>query len=190
VPAVPIDQQDSTYWAKAIGAARSGDLAAAQADVKLLAKCVEAREARARKEGYKVSGEKAADLREAQAWLGYRQGKAEEALKELRAAVDRQEGNGGEAVIIPAREKLADMLADMKRTSEALAEYETVLRLGAGRAAQAVGDSDVPGRGGSPGVDRSKDRFGEEVVAVGPRGRITAPKCRVWKTRRTKSASE
>jgi Tfp pilus assembly protein PilF len=149
VPAVPLDQQDSTYWAKAIGAARSGDLASAEADVKQLAKSVEEREARARKDGYEVSNEKATDLREAEAWLACKQGKTEEALQELRAAVARQEKNGGESVIIPAREMLADMLVETKRSSDALAEYEVVLKnapnrfdalLGAGRAAQAAGD--------------------------------------------------
>jgi hypothetical protein len=149
VPAAPLAQQDSTYWAKTIGAARSGDLTSAEADVKQLAKSVEERDARARKDGYDVANAKATDLREAQAWLAYKQGNAEEALQELRAAVDRQEKNGGESVIIPAREMLADMLMEMKRSSDALREYEVVLKnapnrfdalLGAGRAAQASGD--------------------------------------------------
>jgi hypothetical protein len=151
VPAVRQDQQDSAYWAKAIGAARSGDLAAAEADVEQLGKSVEEREARARKDGYEVSKEKATDLREAEAWLAYKQGKSEQALQELRAAVDHQEKNGGESVIIPAREMLADMLMELKRSSDALAEYHIVLKnapnrfdalLGAGRAAQASGDTD------------------------------------------------
>lgn len=150
VPDVVQDQKDSTYWAKAIGAARNGDLASAEEDLKELAKSVEEREARARKDGYPVSKEKATDLREAEAWLAYRQGKTEEALQELTAAVEHQEKSGGESVIIPAREMLADMLTEMNRSSESLAEYETVLKnapnrfdalLGAARAAKASGDS-------------------------------------------------
>jgi hypothetical protein len=149
VPAVQVDQQDSTHWARAIGAARSGDVATAEAAVKELAKSVEEREALARKRGNEVSTEKATDLREAEAWLAFAQGKTEAALEELRAAVARQEKNGGESVIIPAREMLADMLAELKRPSDALAEYRIVLKnapnrfdalLGAGRAAQASGD--------------------------------------------------
>jgi Tfp pilus assembly protein PilF len=152
VPEVRQDQKDSTYWAKAIGAARNGDAAAAESAVKELAKSVEEREARARKDGYEVSKERATDLREAEAWLVYKQGKTEEALQELRAAVEHQEKNGGEAVIIPAREMLADMLTEMKRSSEALSEYENVLKnapnrfdalLGAARAAKATGDAEV-----------------------------------------------
>jgi tetratricopeptide (TPR) repeat protein len=148
VPAVRQDQQDSAYWARAIGAARSGDVTAAEAAVKELTKSVEDREARARKSGYVISTEKATDLREAEAWLAYAQGKTEEALVELKAAVAHEEKNGGESVIIPAREMLADMLAELKRPPDALAEYKIVLKnapnrfdalLGAGRAAQAKG---------------------------------------------------
>jgi Tfp pilus assembly protein PilF len=151
-PGLRQDQKDSTYWAKAIGAARSGDAATAEAAVKELAKSVEEREARARKDGYEVEKEKATDLREAEAWLAYKQEKTEEALEELRAAVEHQEKNGGESVIIPAREMLADMLMEIGRTSQALTEYETVLKnapnrfdalLGAARAAKASGDTEV-----------------------------------------------
>jgi hypothetical protein len=150
VPAIRHDEQDSAYWGRAIGSARSGDVPGAQAAVQQLAKSVQEREERSRKDGYEVSNEKATDLREAEAWLAYAQGKTEEALNELRAAAAREEKNGGESVIIPAREMLADMLLEMKRSSDALAEYTIVLKnapnrfdalLGAGRAAQAMGDT-------------------------------------------------
>lgn len=149
VPDVRIDEQDSGYWARAIGAARSGDAASAQAAVQGLTKSVEAREHRWRKQGYEVSEEKATDLREAEAWLAYARGKTDDALTELRAAAAGEEKNGGESVIIPAREMLADMLMELKRPTEALGEYKTVLKnapnrfdalLGAGRAAEASGD--------------------------------------------------
>ena len=150
VPAIRQDQQDSAYWARAIGSARSGDVAGAEAAVQQLAKCVQARQDRARKEGYEVSTEKPTDLREAEAWLAYAQGKTDEALNELRAAATHEERNGSDGVIIPAREMLADMLLEVKRPSDALAEYTIVLKdapnrfdalLGAGRAAQGMGDS-------------------------------------------------
>ena len=150
IPAVRADQQDATHWARAIGAARGGDVAAAESAVKELTKSVQERENRARKDGYEVSTEKATDLREAEAWLAFAQGKTDQALQELRAAVVHQEKNGGESVVIPAREMLADMLMELKRPSDALAEYKVVLKnapnrfdalLGGGRAAQASGDT-------------------------------------------------
>jgi tetratricopeptide (TPR) repeat protein len=150
VPAIPKNSQDTTYWARAIGAARSGDVARAEADVQELIQLVADREKRSKKSGYTVSTEKATDLREAEAWLAFAKGKPDEALQELRAAADRQDKDGGESVGIPAREMLADMLLELKRPAEALAEYKTVLKnspnrfdgfLGAARSAQATGDS-------------------------------------------------
>ena len=70
----------------------------------------------------------------------------------MRAAADRQDKDGGESVGIPAREMLADMLAELKRPADSLAEYKTVLKnspnrfdalLGAARAAQASGEATV-----------------------------------------------
>src|SRR5882757_3257701 len=144
------DWQSTVAWARAIGAARSGDLAGAESDVKELAQLVADREKRSKKSGYAGSGEKATDLREAEAWLAFAKGKSDEALQELRAAADHQDKNGGESVSIPAREMLADMLLELKRPAEAIAEYRTVLKnspnrfdglLGAARSAQAAGDT-------------------------------------------------
>jgi len=150
IPAIRKNWNDTTYWARAIGAARSGDVAGAESDVKELTQLVADREERSKKSGYTVSTEKATDLREAEAWLAFAKGKSDEALQELRAAADRQDKNGGESVGIPAREMLADMLVELKRPAEAIAEYRTVLKnspnrfdglLGAARAAQASGDT-------------------------------------------------
>ena len=149
-PPVRVDQKDTARWSRAIGAARSGDVASAEVALKELAESVAAREARARKDGYTVATEKATDLGEAEAWLAVAKGNIEDALKEMRAAAEHQEKNGGESVSIPAREMLADMLMEAKKPSEALAEYRTVLKnapnrfdglLGAARAAQASGDT-------------------------------------------------
>jgi tetratricopeptide (TPR) repeat protein len=150
VAAIRKEWLDSIYWARAIGAAHSGDIAVAEADVKELTQLVADRDKRARKLGYGVSNEKATDLREAEAWLAFAKGKSDEALEELRAAANHQDKDGGESVTVPAREMLADMLQELKRPAEALAEYKTVLKnspnrfdglLGAARSAQASGDA-------------------------------------------------
>ena len=150
IPAIRKNWSDTTYWARAIGAARSGDVSGAESDVKELAQLVAEREKRSRKSGYTVATEKATDLREAEAWLAFAKGKSEDALLELRAAADRQDKNGGESVGIPAREMLADMLLELKRPAEALAEYKVDLKnapnrfdalYGGARAAQASGDT-------------------------------------------------
>jgi tetratricopeptide (TPR) repeat protein len=150
IPAIRKNWQDTTFWARAIGAARGGDVAGAESAVKELTQLVADREKRSKKSGYNVSTEKATDLREAEAWLSFAKGKSDEALSELRAAADHQDKDGGESVGIPAREMLADMLLELKRPAEAISEYKTVLKnspnrfdglLGAARSAQAIGDT-------------------------------------------------
>jgi tetratricopeptide (TPR) repeat protein len=141
---------DNTYWAKAIGAARSDDVKSAEADVRELSRLVDERRKRSKKSGYTVPTDKAIDLQEAEAWLAFAQGKSEAAVAELRAAADREDKNGGNSVGVPAREMLADMLLELKRPTEALAEYKLSLKgspnrfdglWGAARASQALGDS-------------------------------------------------
>ncbi|HEX8765228.1 MAG TPA: hypothetical protein VF740_08710 [Candidatus Acidoferrum sp.] len=124
---------DTTYWARAIGAARSGDIPAAESAVQELTAQVAEREKRSRKEGYGGSSEKATDLREAEAWLAFAKGKSNEALAELRAAANHEDKEGGESVGIPAREMLADMLVELKRPVDALTEYKASLELSPNR---------------------------------------------------------
>jgi tetratricopeptide (TPR) repeat protein len=150
VPAIRPAWQDTTYFARAVGAARSGDAAAARSAVLKLTELVAAREAKSRQEGYEVSAEKATDLREAEAWLAFAEGKASEAVKEMRAAASREDANGVQNLAVPAREMLADMLFELKRPTEALAEYKIALQESPNRfdalfcaahAAQAAGNS-------------------------------------------------
>lgn len=172
---------DTTYWARAIGAARTGDPESARADVEKLKEVVAAREKRAKEEGYEVSPEKPSDLGEAEAWLLFSEGKTNEALSEMRAAADRQDKKGVDSLAIPAREMLADMLLELKRPAEALAEYKTALKnspnrfdslYGAAQSARAAGDSssarefdaellEVCG----PGADRPELSTAKAVVA-------------------------
>jgi len=133
LPADRKDLDDTTIWARAIGAARSGDLPAAEAAVKEFTAMVAEREKKSQKLGYNSSGEKATDLSEAEAWLAFAKGKSDQALAELRSAADREDKNGGESVGIPAREMLADMLVESRRPVDALAEYKASLKLSPNR---------------------------------------------------------
>ena len=119
--------QDTTWWARAIGAARSGDTAGAQADVEKLAAATAESKSRSKKQGYEVKDEKTVDQLEADAWLAYAQGKKDDALKTLRAAADRQDREDPGDLGIPAREMLGDMLMESGQPREALAAYATAL---------------------------------------------------------------
>ncbi len=82
--------------------------------------------------------------------MSFAEGKTEEAVKTLRSAADREDADGVDSLAMPAREMLADMLLELKRPAEALAEYKAALKnspnrfdslYGAGHAAQLAGDS-------------------------------------------------
>ena len=90
------------------------------------------------------------DRKEAEAWVAHAEGKDDEAVKTLRALAEKEESTGEEPEGIPAREMLADLLLDLKRPYQALAEYETDLKFnpnrfdglyGAARAAEMAGKS-------------------------------------------------
>src|SRR6204780_2577458 len=88
------------------------------------------------------------DLKEAQAWLAFAEGKYDDAVEALRPIADKEDATGDEPEGIPAREMIADILLEAKRPQQALAEYQTDLKLhpnrfdalyGAARAAEAAG---------------------------------------------------
>src|SRR5882757_5721436 len=166
IPPTRKDWLDSVYWARAVGAARSGDVAGAEADVKELTQLVADREKRARKAGYGVSNEKAPDLSEAEAWLAFAKGKSDEALQELRAAADHQDKNGGESVSVPAREMLADMLLELKRADEALSEYKTVLKNSPNRFDALFGAAHAAAYINSPATESERDAYYQHLLRI------------------------
>jgi tetratricopeptide (TPR) repeat protein len=150
VPDVKLAWQDTTYRARAIGAAHVGDVEGARAANAKLAEAIVAREAEQKQKGYYIPEGESIDQREAEGWLAYAEGKPDEAIKKLRSAADRQEANGLDSIAIPAREMLADLLIELKRPTEAAAEYRIVLKnspdrfdalYGAARAAQLAGSA-------------------------------------------------
>jgi tetratricopeptide (TPR) repeat protein len=114
-----------TRFARAVGAARSGDAAAAERDVQELAQVVEA--LKAGKEGHWVA-EGEVQLASAAAWVAFAKGNRPEALTLMRRAADMEEKSENAPVtpgrIVPARELLGDMLLEAGRAGEALVEYE------------------------------------------------------------------
>ena len=149
IPHVPRESQGSTYKVRAIAAAHLGDAAAARQN---LQKYVEISSEEQRKSSH--HGDKALDKNvrqlEVEAWVMFAEGKTEEAVKTLRSAADREDADGVDSLAMPAREMLADLLLELKRPSEALAEYKAALKnspnrfdslYGAGHAAQLADDS-------------------------------------------------
>lgn len=157
IPKERLALQDYTYWTRAIGAARSGDLQSAHADMQKLieiARSLKAEEARQNGSGDMLPpgmppAGMAIEPREAEAWVAYAEGKSDKAIDLLRSAAEREEAHDDEPFATPAREMLADLLMELKRPSEALAAYKDVLKKfpdrfnaldGAARAADSLGD--------------------------------------------------
>ena len=142
--ALPGDQT-ITHWARAIGAARNGDLAQAHKDLEQIDAIHDDLMAK-KKPGFAEVA--AQDHQEAEAWILHAEGNDEKAISILRAIADKNDKLGEEPAGIPAREMLADMLLDAKRPQQALVEYQTDLKLnpnrfnglyGAARAAEEAG---------------------------------------------------
>jgi tetratricopeptide (TPR) repeat protein len=142
-----------TYCARAIGAARSGNVEQARKEVAQLENLQRKFEANKKKE----QGEYDAisdDLTVAKAWLGHAEGRHDDAVKMLRSIADKDEGEAEASERIPAHEMLADMLLEENKPEDALAEYQASLKndpgrfdslYGAARAAEIAGKHDKAG---------------------------------------------
>ncbi len=119
-----------TYWARAIGAIRSGNLEQARKDIQELQST---QKTLADQKKTYLADQVGDGAKEAQAWMDYAEGKGDAALAALRGFAEKEEAEGDEPGALPAREMLADMLLDMKRPEQALAEYEMDLKFNPNR---------------------------------------------------------
>jgi len=139
-----------TRFARALGAARSGGVAAALTEIDKL------RAVRAAFDGaHQVywTGQTELLILAAQAWVAQAQGHRPEAHKLMRAAADLEDGSAKHALLenrlYPMRELLADLLREQGDPGAALTEYDAALKTtpnrlrsyyGAARAAEAIGE--------------------------------------------------
>lgn len=124
----PSHLQTITYWARAIGSARAGDLEATRKNVKLFDDAEDA--TRHSKYAYTLEGRKSTTQHdEVHAWLAFLEHKNDEALRLMQEVADHQDMAGKKEVDIPAREMLADMLLEVKKSEQALAEYDKSMKI-------------------------------------------------------------
>ena len=139
-----------TYFARAIGSARAGNVANARKDLETLQSLhgalIEA------KQGY-WADQVEIQRRAAAAWLAHAESKRDEAISLMRAAADLEDSTEKHPVtpgsIVPARELLADLLLELHEPARALTEFEVSLQAspnrlhglyGAGRSAELSGN--------------------------------------------------
>ena len=142
--------QAMTHFARAIGAIRNGELAAAEIEADTLAKLHQA--LLAEKNAYWANEVEIQRFAVA-GWSALAQGKGDQALKLMRTAADNEDRSEKHIItpgrIVPARELLGEMLLELKQPALALKEFEaSQLRepnrfrgfYGAASAAEAAGD--------------------------------------------------
>jgi tetratricopeptide (TPR) repeat protein len=148
VAGAPPESQTLTYWARTVAAGHLQEAQQARASLAdydaLMVKIKQGRHAYfAESTGSRI------ERSEMLAWVAFSENNAADALKHMQEAADLQDKVGQGEVDIPAREMLADMLLELKRPQEALAQYQKALILSpnrfnglynAGRAAEAAGD--------------------------------------------------
>jgi tetratricopeptide (TPR) repeat protein len=140
------------HFARALGASHTGKPDAARKDVEQLASLHDT----LAQSGDKYWADQVDIQREiATAWISLAEGKHEQALAQMRAAADHEDGtdkhNVTPGVILPARELLGEMLLELKQPAQAMVEFEATLRTapnrfnalsGAARAAKLSGDNE------------------------------------------------
>jgi tetratricopeptide (TPR) repeat protein len=144
-----------TYFARGLGAARSGDAAGARSAAETLGTFHE-RSVKAGQDYWAVLAD--AQRKTVAAWTAYAEGKKDRALGIMREAADLEDSVDKHPVtpgaVLPARELLGDMLLLMGKPGEALAAYEASLKVspnrfnslyGAGHAAERAGDAEKAG---------------------------------------------
>jgi hypothetical protein len=138
------------HYAKAIGAARAGDLVAARRSAGEIAAI---RQAMPATRDYDWSGSIGAQWEAATALIAVAEGKTDEGLRQLGVAADHEDAVDKHPVtpgaLLPVREMLADLLLEKGAAAEALGQYEAVLKIaprrfnataGAAKAADRAGD--------------------------------------------------
>jgi tetratricopeptide (TPR) repeat protein len=117
--------QAITYFARAIGAARSGDVASAEKDAEQLA--VLHKQLETAKNTYWATEVEVQQLAAA-AWIAHAKGDAAQGATLMRAAADLEDRNEKHIVtpgrVLPARELLGEMLLEQKQPAEALKAFE------------------------------------------------------------------
>ena len=137
-------------FARALGAARSGDAAGARREIERLQTLQQV--LAERKLAYWAE-QTEVQAKVASAWALRAEGKNEEALAAMRAAADHEDQTEKHVVtpgpIMPARELLGDLLMELDRPADALPQYEASIAkepnrfrglYGAGLAAERAGD--------------------------------------------------
>ena len=118
------------HFARAVGAARSGNFAAARLEVGKLSEIEQ--KLKVPPGSYDWKAQVGIGRQIAAAWLARAEGRNEDAVRMMRAAADLDDSVEKHPVtpgaILPAREQLGELLLELGRSAEALVEFEASLK--------------------------------------------------------------
>ena len=151
IPNTPFAQAEAITWfGRAIGAARSGDLAKAKEAIHQLHAL---RDRLAKTNDDYWTGQVLIQERAAEGWLALAEGRKGDAIAALRQAADLEDRSGKHVAmenrLSPIREMFGELLLEANEPAQALREFETSLRnnpnrfrsfAGAAKAAERVGN--------------------------------------------------
>ena len=157
IPKTPFAQAEAITWfGRAIGAARNGELTKGKEAVDHL-RALKDRLDKASDEYW--AGQVAIQERASEAWIALSEGRKGEAIAEMRQAADLEDRSGKHVAmenrLSPIRELLGELLMEAQEPAQALKEFETSLRnnpnryrsfAGAARSAERAGDLARAGR--------------------------------------------
>ena len=165
IPKTPFAQAEAISWfGRAVGAARNGELANAKEAVDYL-RMLKDRLDKARDEYW--AGQVAIQELASQAWIALVEGRKEEAIAEMRHAADLEDRSGKHVAmenrLSPMREMLGELLIEAKEPAHALKEFETSLRNNPNRYRSFAGAAMAADRAG----DRARARsYYEKLVTL------------------------
>lgn len=155
MPSFPWDKFSSAvshiYFAHAIGAARTGDIAGTKKAIEALTKIQSSLVTRPGE--YDWTTQVNIKRQIASAWLAFAEGNSDEALKQMKAVAELDDATEKHPVtpgaLMPAREQLGELLIELKQYAAAVKEFEIALATtpnrfnalyGAARAANLAGE--------------------------------------------------
>ncbi|MBI1786908.1 MAG: hypothetical protein HYR60_05060 [Acidobacteria bacterium] len=165
------------HFARAVGAARAGDAAAARRSAEEVGAI---RIALPATRDYDWAGSIGALSEAADAVIAIAEGKKDEGLRLLRVAAGHEDGVDKHPVtpgaLLPAREILADLLLENGMALEALKEYEAVLKIAPRRFNATAGAAKAAEKAG----DRAKARaYARQLLEIAKNAETTRPEL-VW----------
>ncbi len=166
-----------TWYARALGAAHTGDTGAVRPALEALAQ-IRDRLAAAGESYWAEQVE--IERRASTAALAFAERRNAEALAEMRAAAEREDATEKAAVtpgpIAPVRELLAEMLLELGQPAEALKEFEATLGKEPNRFHAVAGAAQAARQAGNAGVARQYEQLLARICERGDRpGRCPGP---------------